>query len=80
MATLPQTIQLDPQTAEALANYAASLGLSVPQFLQKHFGGTNGASRVDNADAWLDELSEGLPNLPPLPRDFSTKDIYADHD
>lgn len=80
MAAQPETIQLDPQTAAALASYAAGLGLSVPEFLRKHFGGANGTTRIDNADAWLDELSEGLDALPPLPRAFSTKDIYADHD
>jgi hypothetical protein len=28
----------------------------------------------------LDELSEGLDHLPPLPPDFSRADIYDDHD
>lgn len=34
----------------------------------------------EGADRWLDELVEGLPLLPPLPDNFSTPDIYADHD
>jgi hypothetical protein len=80
MATQPENTQLDPETAQALANYAAGLGLSVPEFLRKHFAPTNGTARIDDADAWLDELSEGLDALPTLPRDFSTKDAYADHD
>jgi predicted nuclease with TOPRIM domain len=29
---------------------------------------------------WLDELSDGLGNLPPLPADFSRADLYNDHD
>ena len=28
----------------------------------------------------LDEVSEGLDDLPPLPPDFSRADIYDDHD
>ena len=73
------TIQLDPETAKALAEYAAGVGLTVPDFLKRHFGGPNGPLQVDDADRWLDQLAEGL-DLPPLPRNFSTKDIYADHD
>ena len=74
------TIQLDAQTAKALAEHAAAVGLSVQDYLKKHFAGGNGSNGVDNPDGWLDELADGLPDLPPLPRDFSTKDIYADHD
>lgn len=69
------TIQLDPETAKALADYAAALGLSVEEFLKRHFGGTNGFVSVEDADRWLDDL-----DLPPLPRDFSIRHIYADHD
>ena len=29
---------------------------------------------------WVDELAAGLPDLPPLPADFSRADIYDDHD
>jgi len=74
------TIQVDPQTAQALTDYAATLGLNVQDFLKKHFGDANGNKKIDDADRWLDDLSQGLPDLSPLPRDFSTKDIYADHD
>ena len=74
------TIQLDSQTARAIAEHAAALGLSVDEFLRKHFPPGNGTGPVGDADRWLDELSDGLPDLPPLPRDFSTRDIYADHD
>jgi hypothetical protein len=31
-------------------------------------------------DRWLDELSERLGELPPLPADFSRPDLYDDHD
>lgn len=80
MPTHNTTIEVDPQTAEALANYAASLGLSVQDYLKKHFGDANGANLIDDPDRWLDELVQDLPELPPLPIDFSTKDLYADHD
>lgn len=74
------TIEVDSQTAKALADYAAGFGLSVPELLRRHFVRSNGASPIDDVDAWLDEISEGSEHLPPLPQDFSTKDIYADHD
>jgi hypothetical protein len=37
---------------------------------------------IDSAaiDRWLDELSQGLGELPPLPADFSRADLYDDHD
>jgi hypothetical protein len=76
----PSTIQLDPQTAKALAERAAAAGLSIPDYLKMHFVTGNGQDGVDDPDRWLDELTEGMPELPPLPRDFSSKDIYADHD
>jgi hypothetical protein len=75
----PTTIQLDPAAAKALADHAAILGLTVEEYLRKHFAGTNSESIIEDADAWLDELSDGL-DMPALPLDFSTKDIYADHD
>jgi hypothetical protein len=31
-------------------------------------------------DQWLEELSAGIGNLPPLPADFSRADLYDDHD
>lgn len=74
------TIQLDPRTAEALAGHAAAEGLSIQEYLRKHFASGNGSGGVDDPDRWLDELVDGLPELPPLPPGFSSKDIYADHD
>lgn len=75
----PTTIHLDPQTAETLAKHAAMLGLTIEDYLRKHFVGTDGLQPIDDVDQWLDELAEGL-DLPPLPLDFSSEDIYADHD
>ena len=34
---------------------------------------------LDEFEQILDELSDGLPPLPPLPRGFSRADIYSDH-
>lgn len=74
------TIELDPNTAKALADYAAALGMTVQEYLKRQFTGADGPTpAVNNADRRLDELAEGF-DLPPLPRDFSTKDLYADHD
>ena len=75
------TIELDPETAKALAEHAEAVGLTIRDYLKKHFIGAKGPlAAVHHADRWLDELSDGLGNLPPLPHDFSTKDVYADHD
>jgi hypothetical protein len=35
---------------------------------------------IATLDRWLDQLAEGLPDLPPLPADFSRADLYDDHD
>jgi hypothetical protein len=43
----------------------------------------NGRAKIPSPaaiDQWLDELSAGLPDLPPLPTDFSRSDLYDDHD
>ena len=31
-------------------------------------------------EQWLEEMSGGLPNLPPLPLDFGRASLYDDHD
>lgn len=80
MVSRNPTIELDPLTAQALADYAAGLGLSVPEFLRRQFASPNGTSAIYDIDGWLDSLTEGSERYPPLPDDFSTKDIYADHD
>jgi len=74
------SIQLDSQTVRVLAEHAAALGLSVEDYLKKHFPPDNGSAPIEDADRWLDELAEGLSDLTPLPRDFSTTDIYPDRD
>jgi hypothetical protein len=38
------------------------------------------APSAEEVDRWIDELSSGLDNLPPLPADFSRADLYDDHD
>src|SRR5207249_3680765 len=35
---------------------------------------------LEEFDQLLDELSEGMPAVPPLPANFSRADIYLDHD
>lgn len=37
-------------------------------------------SSVDEIEVMLDEFADSLPAIPPLPADFSRRDIYADHD
>jgi hypothetical protein len=39
------------------------------------------SSRSDKAfEQWLGDLSDGLPELPPLPLDWNRADLYDDHD
>jgi len=37
-------------------------------------------SSAESFDRWLDDLTAGLPQLPPLPANFSRADLYDDHD
>jgi hypothetical protein len=39
-----------------------------------------GAPSPAELDRWFDQMAEGLPELPPLPADFSRADVYDDHD
>jgi hypothetical protein len=38
------------------------------------------APSPDQLDQWFEQISQGLPELPPLPTDFSRADLYDDHD
>jgi hypothetical protein len=40
----------------------------------------NRVPTAQELERWLNDLTEGLPELPPLPADFSRADIYDDHD
>lgn len=78
MTTQQETIKLDPETTAAFARYAGRLGLSITDYLTRHYGHAGGAAPLDDADAWLDELSEGLTDIQPLPVDVSSKAVHAD--
>lgn len=80
MAAEPASIQRDPKTAKAVAEYAEALGLSVSEFLEQHFANGNGADVIVDVDRGLDDLAEGSDASLVLPLDFSTRDMYADHD
>lgn len=73
-------IEVDSATAKALSDQASSLGLSVTEFLHTHFCGNDAPYTIDDVDAWLDGLAEGMDGVPTLPDDFSTQDLYTDHD
>ncbi len=78
------TITLDESTAQALADHAAAVGLSVQDYLRKYMAGANGQEMTEtvlpaDVDRWLDEISEGLPTLS-LPQNLSREDIYDEHD
>ena len=85
------TLNLPPETEQRLREKAAKHGQTVEAYLEglareetRSRNGTNLPSTppLDPAefDRQLDELSRGLPPLPPLPADFSRADLYADHE
>jgi hypothetical protein len=37
-------------------------------------------NELEALDRWLDEVVDGLKDLPPLPADFSRADLHDDHD
>jgi hypothetical protein len=86
------TLQLAPDTERRLRERAAesdqTLEGYVQQLIERETGQTGETAAAEQEpplsdeefDRLLDELSEGLPSLPPLPADFSRADIYADHD
>lgn len=74
------SIQINDRTAKALEQHAACLGLTIQEYLERHFGDANGINPIDDPDRWLDEVSEDGFDAPPLPANFSCRDIYSDHD
>jgi hypothetical protein len=86
------TLNLAPEIERRLRERAAESGQPlegyVQQLIEREAGdsGTLTPPReqapltLEEFDRLLDEVSEGLPPLPPLPADFSRADIYADHD
>jgi len=80
MATKPVNLKIDEQTANGLLAHATSLAMTIEEFLARHYAGVNGDSRIDDVEKWLDEIAEGRIAEPGLPPDFSTTDLYSDHD
>ncbi len=86
------TLDLAPTTERRLRQRAAESGQALEAYLQqlieREAGDAVGISpsgeqpplSLEEFDRLLDEVSEGLPPLPPLPADFSLADVYTDHD
>jgi len=88
------TVTLDEQAAQALEKLrrqAAARGISLDRYLTDLAGNgertgnsTSARSPHDLTQAefrqWLADLSAGMPQLPPIPADFSRADLYDDHD
>jgi hypothetical protein len=77
-------IEVEQDTAERLAKKAKSTGISVDSLLRDLLDTTDltprAAVTLEEFDRILDELTAGPQDLPPLPADFSSADIYLDHD
>ncbi len=87
------TLNLAPETERRLRERAAERGQPLEGYLQglieREVGERADAAippdtapplSLEEFDRILDELAEGMPDVPPLPADFSRADIYADHD
>jgi hypothetical protein len=81
----PVLEQVSPETIELLAAQAQAHGLSVDAFLKRLLGMPEqnhalAALSEEEFATLMEEFSSGTEGLPPLPVDFSRKDIYVDHD
>jgi len=86
------TLNLSPETEQALREKAARYGLALETYLEQvverdtqaaNAGpGPGSGDQVSPAefDRRLDELSEGLPPHSTLPTDWTRADLYTDRD
>src|SRR5437016_2528868 len=81
-------INLAPETERVLKARATEVGQTLETFLEEianreaeilKGGPRQTPSNLAEFERRLDELSEGLPQLPTLPADFSRTDIYGEH-
>jgi hypothetical protein len=81
-------VNLAPETERVLKAKAAEAGRTLEAFLEELAEREAGVAAAVHGQApsdlaeferRLDELSEGLPQLPTLPTDFSRADIYGEH-
>jgi hypothetical protein len=81
-------VNLAPETERVLKARAAEAGRTLEAFLEEianreagvlSQGQNQPPSDLDEFERGLNELSEGLPQLPTLPADFSRADIYGEH-
>ena len=81
-------VKLVPQTERILRAKAAEVGRTLEAFLEEianreagflDQGQGQAPSDLAEFERDLDELSEGLLQLPALPADFSRADIYGEH-
>jgi hypothetical protein len=81
----PVLEQVRLETAELLAARAEAQGLSVDAYLKMLLGAPEQKTALaelsdEEFDSVMEELASGTEGIPPLPADFSRKDIYFDHD
>ena len=81
----PVLEQVRPETAALLVARAEAHGFSVDEYLKLLLGMPEQNPALtelseEEFDAVMEEFAHGTEDLPPLPPDFSRKDIYCDHD
>lgn len=86
------TVTLEDQAAralDALRGQAAARGMPLARYLkvladnsERVLGSQRSPHDLSQAEfvEWLKSLSAGMPDVPPLPADFSRADLYDDHD
>ncbi len=85
------TLNLDPETERRLRERAAERGRTLETYLEhlaeeqcqakeSATAASSEASSTVEFEHQLDALSDGLPDLPPLPADLSRTDLYESHD
>jgi hypothetical protein len=84
------TVTVRDKTAQALRDQAAARNMPLDDYLrelaeksEKILGPIHASPHsLSQAEfeQWLRDVSAGVPDVPPLPEDFSRADIYNDHD
>ena len=86
------TVTIEDQAVESLETLrkqAAERGISFSRYLEilannnesiLASGRSPHKLSIAEFSNWLEDLSKGMPDVPPLPADFSRADLYDDHD
>jgi len=84
MSSKVEKIEVSHTVGELIRERAEAAGMTPDDYLRGLMVALPSKPQVgpslEQIDQILDELAAGGENLPPLPKGFSRKDIYYDHD